>query len=74
MPTGPVDNKGTVLYYEDSGALEGAYMTVVLVHAVGFHIGECTYSLTSRRPLTTVRHILTYATLRGQAQHPSRLC
>ncbi|KIP12769.1 hypothetical protein PHLGIDRAFT_9832 [Phlebiopsis gigantea 11061_1 CR5-6] len=34
MPTAPVDDKGNYVYYEDSGAPEGAqdYVTVVIVH------------------------------------------
>ncbi|KAF9816045.1 hypothetical protein IEO21_04220 [Rhodonia placenta] len=41
MPVGPVDGKGTVLYYEDSGAPEGTrdYATLVLVHGTQFHSG-----------------------------------
>ena len=39
MPTAPVDDRGTVLYYEDTGAPEGSstYLTVVLVHGLLFH-------------------------------------
>ena len=41
MPTLPADDKGTVLYYEDSGApdSDGAkdYVTVALVHGIIFH-------------------------------------
>ncbi|KAJ8462240.1 hypothetical protein ONZ51_g11023 [Trametes cubensis] len=39
MPTAPVDDKGSVLYYEDSGAPAGStdYVTLVLVHGTGFH-------------------------------------
>ncbi|KAH9851679.1 alpha/beta-hydrolase [Lenzites betulinus] len=39
MPTAPVDDKGTVLYYEDSGVPEGSndYITVVLIHGTCFH-------------------------------------
>ena len=42
MPTAPVDDKGNVLYYEDSGAPEGltVYSTVVLIHGGGFHGGR----------------------------------
>ena len=42
MPTVPVDDSGSVLYYEDSGAPEGStsYLTVVLVHGLLFHGGE----------------------------------
>ncbi|OJT12824.1 hypothetical protein TRAPUB_10659 [Trametes pubescens] len=41
MPTAPVDDKGTVLYYEDSGAPPGStnYITVVLIHGTCFHSG-----------------------------------
>ena len=39
MPYGPVDDKGTQLYYEESGSLEGGYLTVVLVHGTSFHGG-----------------------------------
>ncbi|KAI0826820.1 alpha/beta-hydrolase [Trametes gibbosa] len=39
MPTAPVDDRGTVLYYEDSGAPDGSsdYVTVVLIHGTCFH-------------------------------------
>ncbi|KAI8978850.1 alpha/beta-hydrolase [Trametes punicea] len=39
MPTAPVDDKGTVLYFEDSGAPLGSkdYVTLVLVHGTCFH-------------------------------------
>ncbi|KAF9809226.1 hypothetical protein IEO21_07490 [Rhodonia placenta] len=39
MPVGPVDDKGTVLYFEDSGAPEGSldYVTLVLVHGAMIH-------------------------------------
>ena len=44
MPTAPVDDKGSVLYYEDSGAPAGStdYVTLVLIHGTGFHSGEYT--------------------------------
>ncbi|KAI0357368.1 alpha/beta-hydrolase [Trametes cingulata] len=39
MPTAPVDDKGSVLYYEDSGAPLGStdYITLVLIHGTCFH-------------------------------------
>ncbi|OJT12830.1 hypothetical protein TRAPUB_10665 [Trametes pubescens] len=39
MPTAPVDDNGTVLYFEDSGAPSGStdYTTLVLVHGTCFH-------------------------------------
>ncbi|RDX50215.1 alpha/beta-hydrolase [Lentinus brumalis] len=39
MPVAPVDDRGTVLYYEDMGPPPGstAYTTLVLVHGAGFH-------------------------------------
>ncbi|KAH9925391.1 Alpha/Beta hydrolase protein [Epithele typhae] len=39
MPSAPVDAKGTVLYYEDSGAPANSaeYVTVVLIHGTCFH-------------------------------------
>lgn len=38
MPLAPVDNKGTQLYYEDTGALEGiSYTTLIIVHGTGIH-------------------------------------
>ncbi|KAI0695746.1 alpha/beta-hydrolase [Cerioporus squamosus] len=39
MPVAPVDDRGTVLYYEDTGAPPGesVYKTLVLVHGAGFH-------------------------------------
>lgn len=40
MPVAPVDANGTVLYYEDSGPLEGNYTTFVIVHGTAFHGGE----------------------------------
>ena len=47
MPTAPVDNTGTVLYYEDSGAPAGStdYVTLVLIHGTCFHGGMCTVIL-----------------------------
>ena len=42
MPTAPVDDKGTVLYYEDTGVPNGLpyYLTIVLVHGLTFHSGK----------------------------------
>ncbi|OCH91229.1 hypothetical protein OBBRIDRAFT_775554 [Obba rivulosa] len=39
MSVGPADDKGTVLYYEDTGAPEGSqkYTTLILVHGAMFH-------------------------------------
>ncbi|KAH9945650.1 hypothetical protein B0H21DRAFT_744045 [Amylocystis lapponica] len=39
MPLAPVDDKGTQLYFEDSGAPPGCapYPTLVLIHGTGFH-------------------------------------
>ncbi|KAI9057477.1 alpha/beta-hydrolase [Trametes sanguinea] len=39
MPTAPVDEKGTVLFYEDAGPPAGSsdYVTVVLIHGTCFH-------------------------------------
>ncbi|EMD37518.1 hypothetical protein CERSUDRAFT_49933, partial [Gelatoporia subvermispora B] len=39
MPLGPADDKGTVLYYEDTGVPEGAraYTTLILVHGTMFN-------------------------------------
>ncbi|VDC00131.1 unnamed protein product [Peniophora sp. CBMAI 1063] len=37
MPTAPVDDKETVLFYEDTGPQDGQYLTVVMVHGSGFH-------------------------------------
>ncbi|KAA1472408.1 hypothetical protein DENSPDRAFT_821206 [Dentipellis sp. KUC8613] len=38
MPLAPVDNKGTQLFYEDSGPLDGIpYTTMVIVHGSGYH-------------------------------------
>lgn len=44
VPTAPVDDSGTVLYYEDSGAPAGStdYITVVLIHGTCFHSGTST--------------------------------
>ncbi len=41
MPAASVDGFGTLLYYEDSGALSNnsAYTTVVLLHGAAFHSG-----------------------------------
>lgn len=43
MPLAPVDNSGTHLYYDDTGApLECAeYRTLVLIHGAIFNGGEC---------------------------------
>lgn len=42
MPAAPVDDNGTVLYFEDTGAPHGAstYLTVVLLHGLLFHGGQ----------------------------------
>ncbi|EKM50157.1 uncharacterized protein PHACADRAFT_264726 [Phanerochaete carnosa HHB-10118-sp] len=39
MPTAPVDNNGTVLFFEDTGAPPGSstYLTVILLHGLLFH-------------------------------------
>ncbi|OSD07585.1 alpha/beta-hydrolase [Trametes coccinea BRFM310] len=39
MPTAPVDENGTVLFYEDAGPPAGStdYVTVVLIHGTCFH-------------------------------------
>ncbi|TFY52294.1 hypothetical protein EVG20_g10612 [Dentipellis fragilis] len=37
MPLAPVDDRGTQLYYEDSGEMSGSYTTVVIVHGTAFH-------------------------------------
>lgn len=41
MHTASLDDKGTVFYYEDSGAPSGSpnYTTLVLVHGTCFHSG-----------------------------------
>ena len=45
MPTAPVDDAGNVLYYEDTGPVDGqAYTTVVLFHGLIFHGGACCHS------------------------------
>jgi hypothetical protein len=36
MPTAPVDDHGTELYYEDTGALPGPYTTLICVPGIGF--------------------------------------
>jgi hypothetical protein len=36
MPTGPADDEGTVLYYVDSGPLEGPYVTLIVVPGIGY--------------------------------------
>lgn len=48
MPTAPVDNKGNYVYYEDSGAPEGAqdYVTVVIVHGSLINSGMSPYNST----------------------------
>lgn len=48
MPVAPVDENGTQIYFEDSGApLSDTYTTVVLVHATAFHGGRPAYSSVS---------------------------
>lgn len=49
MPIAPVDDKGTVLYYEDSGAPTGStdYITVVLIHGTCFHSGTSPLRITA---------------------------
>ncbi|KAJ3557176.1 hypothetical protein NM688_g1611 [Phlebia brevispora] len=41
MPTAPVDDHGTVLYYEDTGPVAGSdsYVTAVLIHGLIYHGG-----------------------------------
>ena len=41
MPVAPIDNKGTVIHYEDTGAPNGLkdYTTLVLIHGFLFHGG-----------------------------------
>lgn len=41
MPVAPIDNKGTVIHYEDTGAPIGLkdYTTLVLIHGFLFHGG-----------------------------------
>ncbi|KAA1472407.1 hypothetical protein DENSPDRAFT_865631 [Dentipellis sp. KUC8613] len=39
MPVAPVDGKGTVLFYTDTGSLAGNYLTIVLVHGTAIHGG-----------------------------------
>ena len=40
MPIALLDDAGTRLYYEDSGAPSANYTTLVLVHGSGFHSGK----------------------------------
>ena len=42
MPIAPVDTRGSVLYYEDSGVPNAStdYVTLVMVHGTCFHSGE----------------------------------
>jgi len=40
MPlSAPVDSDGSQLYYKDTGALEGNYLTIVMTHGAGIHTG-----------------------------------
>ena len=41
MPTAVIDDKGTFIFYEDTGAPEGAvdYTTVILVHGLVINAG-----------------------------------
>jgi pimeloyl-ACP methyl ester carboxylesterase len=39
MPTAPVNDSGLEFYYEDSGALDGPYVTLVFVHGTAFTAG-----------------------------------
>lgn len=41
MPTLPVDENGTVLYFEDTGPLQDQlnYTTIVLIHGLIVHSG-----------------------------------
>ncbi|KAI0820428.1 hypothetical protein BC628DRAFT_1330448 [Trametes gibbosa] len=58
MPTAPVDDEGTVLYYEDSGVPAGStkYVTLVLIHGTCFHsaIYRPMISFASQRKLRLV--------------------
>lgn len=51
MPVGPVDDKGTSLYFEDSGAPKGSldYVTLVLVHGAMIHSSAVLFIHTKRR-------------------------
>lgn len=41
MPLAPVNDNGTQLYYEDSGAPDtDSYVTLVLIHGTVFHARE----------------------------------
>lgn len=44
MPLAPVDDNGTVLFYEDSGApnTTEAYNTLVMIHGITFTTGTTT--------------------------------
>lgn len=43
MPLAPVDDNGTVLFYEDSGIpdVNRAYTTLVLIHGITYNSGTC---------------------------------
>lgn len=43
MPSIPVDDNGTVLFYEDSGIpdVNGTYKTLVLIHGITYNGGTC---------------------------------
>ena len=45
MPVAPLDDNGTVVYYEDTGAPEGSrdYLTVVFLHGFIYYGGTCAF-------------------------------
>lgn len=47
MPTAPVDNNGTELFYWDSGAVPGSsdYSTIVIYHGTGFNGSKLSYDV-----------------------------
>lgn len=58
MPVAPVDQDGTIWYYEDSGApsTSSPYVTLVIVHGTAFHGGV--YSSIALRSDTDSRRII----------------
>jgi hypothetical protein len=41
MPTARINDKGTEIYYEDTGSVAGVnnYSTVILLHGIGYNGG-----------------------------------
>lgn len=76
MPVAPVDENGTVIHYEDTGAPKDSknYLTVVLLHGLLFHSGEKSlFNPCDVVDASIHSHILSSRALRGEVQPALRL-